>query len=236
MKVIGAGLPRTGTLTQKVALEMLGFGPCYHMVNVLTDLSRVPPWREVLEGGRDWDSVLAGYPSGVDWPLSFFYRELLEAYPDAKVVLSVRDPRRWEKSMRETIWNTLTGDSLIRDLSSAACRINSQWRDYIDLMSDMWELAGTYADDTHGRLHATLDRHVDQVKRTVPADQLLVWDLGEGWEPLCDFLDVPVPASPLPHLNDSVQFRDRIVDMTLNMLGDWWSSAQPAGPAGAAPN
>src|ERR1700677_4666254 len=90
MKVIGAGLPRTATLTQKVALEMLGFGPCYHMVNVLSNLDLAPQWQEALEGSSDWDELFLGSQSTVDWPGAFFYRELMDFYPEAKVLLSVR--------------------------------------------------------------------------------------------------------------------------------------------------
>ena len=92
MKVIGAGLPRTGTLSQKVALEMLGFGPCYHMVNVLTELPLAEQWAGAMEEPADWDAIFGEHESTVDWPGSFFYRELADAYPDAKVVLSIRDP------------------------------------------------------------------------------------------------------------------------------------------------
>ena len=98
MKVIGAGLPRTGTLSQKVALEMLGFGPCYHMVNVLTNLPLAKHWEQALDGEADWDEVFGEHESTVDWPGAFFYRELAEAYPDAKIVLSTRDPEAWEKT------------------------------------------------------------------------------------------------------------------------------------------
>src|SRR4030088_835130 len=110
MKLIGAGLPRTATLTQKVALEMLGIGPCYHMVNVLGDLDLVPLWQDALEGRPDWERIFEGHQSTVDWPGGFFYRELIEAYPDAKVLLSVRDPEAWERSMRDTVWGVVWGD------------------------------------------------------------------------------------------------------------------------------
>ena len=92
MKVIGAGLPRTGTLSQKVALEMLGFGPCYHMVNVLTDLPLARQWEAAMDGEPDWEAIFGEHQSTVDWPGAFFYRELVDAYPDAKVLLSSRDP------------------------------------------------------------------------------------------------------------------------------------------------
>ena len=93
MKLIGAGLPRTGTLTQKLALEQLGFGPCYHWVNVIADLDQVQLWDRALDGEAVWDEVFAGFDSTVDWPGGYFYRELADVYPEAKVLLSVRDPR-----------------------------------------------------------------------------------------------------------------------------------------------
>ena len=125
MKLIGAGLPRTGTLSQKVALEMLGLAPCYHMVNVLGDLDEALVWRRALEGEQPWEEVFDGYQSTVDWPGSFFYKELVEFYPDAKVLLSVRDADGWERSMRDTIWGVFYGDILIRDLSSARTRVGA---------------------------------------------------------------------------------------------------------------
>jgi Sulfotransferase domain len=226
VKLIGAGLPRTGTLTQKVALEMLGFGPCYHMVNVLSDLDQVPLWSEALAGRPDWTRILGGYESTVDWPSSFFYRDLMDVYPEAMVLLSVRDPARWERSMRETIWDTLAGDSVLHDLSSAASSVNPRLRAYTELMIDMWQRQGAFAAAGAGRLSDTLARHTEAVTRAVPPGRLLVWDVTEGWEPLCGFLDVDVPAAPLPHLNDSRMFRDRVVEMSLGMLNDWWQRQQ----------
>src|SRR5689334_20129131 len=124
MKLIGAGLPRTGTLSQKVALEMLGLGPCYHMVNVLADLDEAQEWQRGLDGEGPWDDIFDGFQSVVDWPGSFFYKELAEHYPDAKVLLSVRDAEAWERSMRDTIWGIFYGDMLIRDLSEARERVD----------------------------------------------------------------------------------------------------------------
>src|SRR5215469_1351729 len=98
MQVIGAGLPRTATLTQKISLEMLGIGPCYHMVNVLSDLSLVPQWAAAFDGGADWDKIFGPAQSSVDWPGSFFWRELAEYYPEAKVLLSVRSSGSWANS------------------------------------------------------------------------------------------------------------------------------------------
>src|ERR1700678_1644301 len=104
MKVIGGGLPRTGTLTQKVALETLGFGPCYHLVDILADLdTRVAQWNAALDGNADWEAIFAGFQAAVDWPASYFFKELSEAYPEAKFVLSTRDPDLWQHSMSTTV-------------------------------------------------------------------------------------------------------------------------------------
>jgi hypothetical protein len=226
MKLIGAGLPRTGTLSQKVGLEMLGLAPCYHMVNVLGDLDKVQQWRRALEGDGQWEEIFEDSQATVDWPGSYFYAELLEAYPDAKVLLSVRDADAWERSMRETIWGMFWDDILIRDLSSARTRVDAKWRGFIDLMKDMWERSGLIdngADTTSESMKAAMERFNQEVRDTVPADRLLVWSVGDGWEPLCEFLELPVPDTPFPHLNDSKVFIDRIVDGALLAVQEWRS-------------
>lgn len=231
MKVIGAGLPRTGTLSQKVALEMLGFGPCYHMVNVLSDLDQAQTWRRALEGEEPWDEVLDGFQATVDWPGSFFYKELADYYPDAKVVLSVRDAAGWEQSMRETIWGIFYGDLLMRDLSFARGRIDSKWRGYIDQMEEMWHQSGLIPDgaDTDSEsMRRAMERFNDEVQETIPADRLLVWSVSEGWDQLCKFLEVPIPDTPFPHLNDSKEFAERVIDGALIALQEWRKKDAPA--------
>jgi hypothetical protein len=226
MKLIGAGLPRTGTLSQKVALEMLGIQPCYHMVNVLADLDKVQQWRRALEGDGQWDEIFEDSQATVDWPGSYHYAELAERYPDAKVLLSVRDSDSWERSMRETIWGMFWGDILIRDLSSARVRVDEQWRAFVELMQDMWKRGGLIdnaADTTTESMRAAMDRFNREVQDTIPADRLLVWSVGEGWEPLCEFLELPVPDTPFPHLNDSKVYADRIVDGALLAVQEWRS-------------
>ncbi len=199
MKVIGAGLPRTGTLTQKVALEMLGLGPCYHWVDVLADIERgVGQWQRALDGEGPWEEVFddAGFNSTVDWPGGYFYKELMQAYPEAKVLLSVREGAAWERSFRETIWNMCYGESLLRLLSSARAQVDPLWRDYLALVDRMfWGPQGTFAEghEMPAQLIAQMERHNEEVKRMVPAERLLVWQVSEGWEPLCEFLEVDVP-------------------------------------------
>ena len=230
MKLIGAGLPRTGTLSQKVALEMLGLAPCYHMVNVLADLEKVQQWRRALEGDGQWDEIFEDSQATVDWPGSYFYAELAETYPDAKILLSVRDADAWERSMRETIWGMFYDDILIRDLSSARVRVDDGWRAYIELMQEMWKRGGLIdngADTTPESMRAAMERYNQQVQDMVPADRLLVWSVGDGWEPLCEFLELPVPDTPFPHLNDSKVFVDRIVDGALLALQEWRARDAP---------
>jgi hypothetical protein len=231
MRLIGAGLPRTGTLTQKVALETLGFEPCYHWVNVIADLDQVGVWDRALDGDGPWDEVFGGFQATVDWPGGYFWQELLDYYPDAKVLLSVRDAEKWEPSFRETIWNMCFGESLIRLISSARGQVDPQWSRYLQLVDRMfWSGEGTFAagHETPEQLMAQFERHNEQVKASVPAERLLVWSVTEGWEPLCDFLDVPVPAEPLPHVNDRETFLGRVLDGGLAALQAWRASETEA--------
>jgi Sulfotransferase domain len=223
MKVIGAGLPRTGTLSQKVALEMLGFGPCYHMVNVLTDLPLARQWEQAMDGDADWDEIFGEHESTVDWPGAFFYRELADAYPDAKMILSTRDPEAWEKSMRDTIWDTLNGQSHAAHISKARELVDPDWQNYIRTMSRMWAAQGIFSGGElrPGQLGEAISRYQEQVQRNIPEDRLLVWSVTEGWEPLCRFLEVDVPDAQFPRLNDSKMYKDRIVDASLVVLQEW---------------
>jgi hypothetical protein len=234
MRLIGAGLPRTGTLSQKVALEMLGFGPCYHMVNVLADLDEVTKWHAAFNGNPDWPSIFGGFQSTVDWPGSFFYEELIEAYPDAKVLLSTRDADAWARSMRATVWGVWYGDILIRHLSDARTKVDPGWRAFAELMRPVCERSGLMPGGsaaTAEAMAAQMERFQEEVKRTVPAERLLVWSVKDGWEPLCEFLEVAVPDQPFPHLNDTEEFIDRIIDGSLLVLQEWRKARQESVPA-----
>jgi hypothetical protein len=225
MKIIGAGLPRTATLTQKIALEMLGYAPCYHMVDILSDLSLVPVWKDAFEGGTDWDKVFDGRQATVDWPGAFHWRELIDVYPEAKVLLSVRPADAWARSMSGTIWDVVYGDNLVHDLSSARTRVDAGWRDYMELITAMWEKSGLLPSSAAGpdldELARAFDRYNEEVRETVPAERLLVWSPADGWEPLCEFLEAPVPAAPLPRVNDSKMFNDRIIEAAMATVGQW---------------
>jgi Sulfotransferase domain len=233
VRLIGAGLPRTGTLSQKIALEILGLGPCYHMVNVLADLSQAELWLRALEGDATWSEIFDGFESTVDWPGGFFYRELMEVYPEAKVLLSERDPEDWERSMRETVWGVRHGESLLRLLSSAQGEVHPPWAAYLRMVDEMlWTGNGTFASGSAGRgqLAEGMLRHHAEVKRNVPAERLLVWSFTDGWEPLCEFVGAPVPDVPFPRVNDSRQFVDRVIDASILRLSEWRSETTAQAP------
>jgi hypothetical protein len=224
IELIGVGLPRTGTLTQKLALEQLGLGPCYHWIDVLADLDgQVPLWDGALDRRMRPAQILHGYRSTVDWPGGFFWRELADASPEAKVLLSVRDPERWEPSFRETIVDMCHGESLIRLLSSARAHVDPNWHGYLQFVERMFRSGeGTFAAG-HSRdaLIKAFVAHNEQVKRIVPAERLPVWEVSDGWEPLCDFLGVSVPSGPLPHANDRETFLERVIGGALAALDAW---------------
>lgn len=205
--VIGAGFGRTGTLSLKVALEELGFAKCYHMTSVLERMDDARVWDAAGRGEPvDWDALFAGYRATVDWPGCTFYRELLQRYPDAKVILTVREPERWYDSARQTIYFVRHAFPAWTSLAMPRMRV---FRRMLDRL--IWD--GTFQGRFEDRGFAidVFNRHNEQVRRDVPADRLLVYEVRAGWEPLCAFLGVPVPADkPFPHLNDASEFRTRI--------------------------
>lgn len=232
IKVIGAGLPRTATTTLMVALEQLGFGPCYHMRDVLADLETgIPLWNAVADGKPDWDTIFGDAESTLDWPSARYWAELIEYYPEAKVVLSVRDPKGWVRSMRETVWAMYHGDSVIHHLCEARAALDEPWDGFLKLMRRItWdpETNGALAGDTYSDagLEALMAAWHDQVVAGVPAERLLVWDPRDGWEPLCRFLEVAVPAEALPRTNDTLGFKEGIIGGALGVINAWWDARE----------
>jgi hypothetical protein len=200
LKIIGAGFGRTGTLSLKKALELLGMGPCYHMDEMIRYPEHIVLWRAAAEGKPlNWEEIFANYRSSLDFPASLYYQELLAAYPDGKVILTVREPERWYQSMYETAYTMM-------ELYTPAWvkKYVPQYKRFADLIDLMiWNglFSGCFADRDHAiRIY---NDHIEQVKRDVPADKLLIFNVKEGWKPLCDFLGIPVPADiPFPHVND----------------------------------
>ncbi len=225
MKLIGAGLPRTATTTQLIALEMLGL-PCYHMRDMMADpQTSIPQWRQALEGDGPWDELFAGKESIADWPASYHWRELMDVYPDAKVLLSVRSPESWVESMHNTIAAIWFGDSLMHHLAMAQYQIDPGYAAWLDVMRDMWVEAGIMvpSDGDREKMAAEFDRWNQDVIDTVPADRLLVWRPEDGWEPLCELLDVDVPDTPLPNVNDTENFqKNLIMAPAIAAINAWW--------------
>jgi hypothetical protein len=213
LEVIGAGFGRTGTMSLKVALEELGFGPCYHMREVFEHPEHIELWRAAAQGKPvDWEQIFGGYRATVDWPGCSFYNELMERNPDAKVILTVRDPQRWYESAYNTIYRiTGAASSPVFYLASLvmprAKRMKRARRMIVELV---WErdFDGRFEDREHAI--ETFERHNEEVEQRVPAEKLLVYEVKEGWAPLCEFLGVEVPDKPFPHLNEGAVFRDRI--------------------------
>jgi len=202
LSVIGAGVGRTGTLSLKLALERLGFAPCYHMREVFEHhlASHVPVWARAADGERiDWDTLFEGYRSAVDFPASAFYGEISQHYPDARVILTVRDPDRWFQSFSDTILHPLT-ERLPDNLADWGRMVHKA---IVDRIFD-----GQVEDRAH--VIACYKRHNEQVRQTIPAERLLVYEVATGWDPLCQFLGVPLPDEPFPKANTTDEFRERI--------------------------
>ena len=229
MKLIGAGLPRTATTTQMIALEMLGL-PSYHMRDMMADpATSIPQWRKAIEGNADWDEILAGKESVVDWPGSYHWRELMDVYPDAKVLLSVRSPQSWVESMNNTIAQIWFGDTIMHHLAWAQYKIDPLYAAWLDLLNDMWAKADIMVNSNGdpGEMAAGMERWNQDVIDTVPSDRLLVWYPTDGWEPLCDLLEVDVPDAPMPNVNDTENFqRNLIMRPAIEAINAWWETNQ----------
>jgi hypothetical protein len=212
LKVIGAGFGRTGTMSLKLALEQLGLGPCYHMMEVFKNQA----WDLWYEASKDpahadWATIFQGYGSTVDWPNATYWKELADAYPDAKIILTERDPDQWFDSTQATIFRDEIrsggppGGSFPRMLDAVVGRL--------------------FDDKLHDREVCTrvFREHNARVRATIPPERLLVYEVAQGWGPLCGFLGVPVPDTPMPKVNTTEEFQGRVRSTVLDP-----PSAQPA--------
>ncbi len=218
MKIIGAGFGRTGTTSLKAALETLGFGSAYHLTEVFTHPDHVCFWEAARRGERvDWAGFLAGYGVTVDWPACAFYTELMEAFPEAPVILTVREPERWYRSTLSTIYGIhriSSGPPPVR-LALTLAGLCAPGVTGIVRLADEVVWKDTFEGRFGEKAYAieTFRRHNDEVRRRVPPGRLLVFDVREGWEPLCDFLGVEAPDEPFPHLNDTREMRRRLLGL-----------------------
>ena len=197
LRIVGGGLGRTGTHSLKVGLEKLLGAPCYHMLEVFEHPEHVPEWHRAVRGETpDWDGLFSGYAAAVDWPAGAFYEPLSIAYPDAVVVLSMRDsPEAWWKSFESTIVAAISRvvpgsgtplDEMVLDMLSM--RFTPRWQD-------------------RDAAIAAYARHIEEVRSRVPPERLVEWRPADGWAPLCTGLGLAIPDEPFPHVNTTDEFR-----------------------------
>jgi Sulfotransferase domain len=188
LKVIGVGFGRTGTMSLTLALDQLGFGRCNHMASP----DRHPLWIDAADGKPDWERIFEGFNSTTDYPSCNFWRQLSSFYPQAKILLSVRDPNKWFDSTQATIFSPATIDQMSNSPSKAFFE-KAVWVGIKDRIHD------------RDFMVAHFNRHVAEVKRAIPKERLLIYDVKEGWEPLCAFLGVAVPSAPFPSVNSTAE-------------------------------
>jgi hypothetical protein len=203
LEIVGTGFGRTGTLSLKHALEQLGFGPCYHMIEVAQNPGHSALWSAAHDGARtDWAALFASYRATVDWPSTAFWLQIVDAYPRARVIHSERPAAAWYASVRSTIYQVMKRPTP----ESAPPAMREQLE-----MARKLILRGVFDDRLGDEAHAiaVYEAHNARVKREIPRERMLVYELGQGWEPLCRFLGVAVPATPYPRLNTTEEFAAR---------------------------
>jgi hypothetical protein len=200
LRVIGAGFGRTGTRSLKEALEILGFAPCHHMMEVFMHPEQVPFWDRAAVGEKmDWEELFKDYQSACDWPSSAFYKELADYYPDAKVILSLRDPKAWYKSVASTIMPAMKKP----DPNKPGNALPGIFGPKI-IGEDTFGF-----DFSEAHMIDVYNRHNEEVQRVIPKDRLLVFEARDGWEKLCPFLGVKTPDVPYPFMNTTEEFNKR---------------------------
>ena len=215
IKVIGVGGPRTGTASLKVALEILGFGKCYHMEWLFNHQEQIKYWHELFDTGTtDFDTLFDGFSSTVDFPGYMNYKPLLEKYPDAKLILSERDPEDWYDSAINTVY-AVTPQTFGQKLGMMkkmifSSRFRKISKSFMLVEKYLWN--GKYRGKFKNK-KLTLKIYNDfneEVKKYVPSDQLLIYNISDDWEPLCKFLNVKVPDEEFPYKNKRKDFREQI--------------------------
>jgi hypothetical protein len=199
LELIGAGFGRTGTLSLKRALERLGFGPCYHMQEAMRRPDHSALWMDAVEGRPpNWDALFEGFRATVDWPGARYWEALRAHWPDARVILSRRDPDAWYDSVSRTIFPVMASEAPADDPTLVAHRA----------MTRKTILEATFGGRFEDRAHAiaVYEAHNAAVIAAVPSERLLIQETGAGWAPLCEFLDVPVPDEPYPRTNTADEF------------------------------
>lgn len=201
--IVGAGFGRTGTRSLQEAIEILGFGPCHHMYKVRNSARQLALWQAIADGALpDWDTVFEGFQSQVDWPASAHWKSIAEHFPDAKVILSVRDPEAWYESMLQTIVPSATIGTEVDPDPAGRAGSEIIRKVVLEQIFQGRIMDRAFALDRFAR-------HREEVVDTIPADRLLTFDVREGWGPLCAFLGCAVPDQPFPSGNSVAEFRAR---------------------------
>lgn len=193
LRVVGAGLGRTGTTSLKVALTQLLGGPCHHMTELFAHPEQIPLWDAAANGRMpDWRALFRDYRAAVDWPSAAYWPEISAAFPDAVILLSTRDPESWWKSASDTIFQAIPNAP------------HPGWRDMVLTM-----MRSRFTDrlDDKAACLAAYDRWYADARARIPKDRLLEWTAKDGWGPICERLGLPVPAEPFPRVNTTEDFQ-----------------------------
>ena len=210
LKIIGVGMGRTGTASLKVALEALDIGRCYHMSDVLKNPKCTSDWINAAEGKPDWEKIFSDYSATVDSPGCYFWKELADYYPKAKVILTVRDANKWFDSINETIHSA----------EFARFIKNSPFGEMVQ--KTIWDMMGNRM---HDRKHMVnfFNKHSSEIVNSIAPERLLVYQISEGWEPLCNFLEVPIPDMVFPRINsrdDTKKLLSNLISATEEQLSE----------------
>ncbi|KAI8098789.1 P-loop containing nucleoside triphosphate hydrolase protein [Halteromyces radiatus] len=208
LQVIGAGVGRTGTMSLQAALNKLGY-KTHHCSNLYGDETQDPGvWLRAFEHpdthDDEWDKVYGDYTAAVDFPTAVFYKELSKKYPEAKFILTIRSPESWYESMKKTVFKQIT--HVLQGHKEAVRRMLK----YI-MLDGVMDEDGIPKTEDKEYMYRLFNEHNERVKQTIPADRLLIMNLGDGWEPLCQFLDKPIPDEPYPHTNSSENYAGHFI-------------------------
>ena len=201
LRIIGASYGRTASLSLKKALEILGYSKCYHMSEVVTNPKHSGLWLRAWKGEFIWDDIFNGYQAAVDWPVAAFWPELMEAYPRAKIILSIRDPEAWYESAKNTIFKSM--DEGMRSQ-------NLEIRKRIAMAKEII-VEGTFNGELNNKEHCIriYNENIDRCKREVESERLIIFDPKNGWQSLCEQLKCPIPNTDYPFINTTKEFEER---------------------------
>ncbi len=218
VQVIGAGFPRTGTTTLKKSLEILGYSKTYHMKELLVNPWYLKYWTSLREtGSTQWEELYDGYQASVDFPCYPWYKEHLLQYPNAKVILTVRDFESWYESVLKTVYTAGPQSAGEKVKMLLKMSVNARVRRVVKCIKFFKscffgdQFQDRFSDKEYVR--SVWEQHIADVKAHVSEEQLLIYNVRQGWEPLCEFLDLPIPKEDLPHLNKKENFRKMMPEL-----------------------